>query len=391
MKSASLNIAIVGGGIGGLAAALALRQAGFQATVYERAPVITEVGAGLGVWANAMQVLDTLGIGARLRATGQPVESAGIYSCTGRPLSVNDLTVLTDEIGRPSFVMHRADLQWELLAALPDEAVVRGVRCQGYRVLANGQVEVNFDGIAPAVADLVIGADGFNSVIRSQLCGPTPVRYSGQTCYRGVVNAPVPQPGLLAEIQGPGRRLGHCPLGPNRMYWWACVNVPAGMRGWPALSGAQLAERFEGWPFGLANYIAASPAGSILRNDLCDRPPLTSWSRGAVTLLGDAAHPMLPNLGQGACTAIEDAAVLARCLRDEASLADALAAYEAERIPRTSRMVKLAWQFGHLARWSHPAAVRLRETIFRLTPGTMMQNELRWQLAYNAGCPALSS
>jgi 2-polyprenyl-6-methoxyphenol hydroxylase-like FAD-dependent oxidoreductase len=390
-KSRPLAIAIIGGGIGGLAAALALRRHGFNAVVYERAPDIREVGAGLGVWANALRVLDQLGVGAQLRALGQPVEAAGIFSHRGEALSVSDLTELSREVGAPSFVLHRGDLQRELRAALPAEAIVTWAECRGYRTLANGRVQVQFLNQAPIEADLVIGADGFNSVIRTQLCGPTPVRYSGQTCYRGVVRMPVDRPGLLAEIQGPGRRLGHCPLGPDRMYWWACINAPRGEGHVPVVAKAQLTQLFRDWPFGLPDFIAATPADQILRNDLCDRPPLTRWSRGHVTLLGDAAHPMLPNLGQGACTAIEDAAVLAQCLLQDSNIEDALIRYEAERIPRTTRMVELSWNFGRLARLSQPAAVRLREWALRLTPASLMQKELRWQLGYNAVLPASPS
>lgn len=385
MKSRPRNIAIIGGGIGGLAAALTLRRAGFNATVYERAPEIREVGAGLGLWANAMRVLDQLGVGRHLRARSQPVETVGIFAADGRPLSVADMTALTAEIGAPSFVVHRADLQRELRAALPAEAIVTWAECRGYRSLPNGRVEVQFNTRDSVEADLVIGADGFNSIIRNQLIGPTPVRYSGQTCYRGIVRAPVLQPGLLAEIQGPGRRLGHCPLGPDRMYWWACINAPRGEGHMPVVAKAQLLSYFRGWPLGLSHYIAETPAETILRNDLCDRPPLASWSRGAVTLLGDAAHPMLPNLGQGACTAIEDAAVLAHCLATEPDTATALARYEAERIPRTTRMVELSWRFGRAARWNQASAVRLREWFLKLAPSSVLRRELRWQLDYHTG------
>ncbi|HVU25439.1 MAG TPA: FAD-dependent monooxygenase [Opitutus sp.] len=384
-----LRVAIIGGGIGGLAAAHAFLRIGATVRVFERAPAIREVGAGLGVWTNAVRVLEAFGLGDRLRAVAQPVSSAGIFAADGRPLSVNDVSALTAELGAPSYVMHRADLQALLLAGLPKDVVVTDAACQGFRE-AHGGVIVDFAHAHSFVADLVIGADGFNSVIRHALWGDTPVRYSGQVCYRGVVPIQVARPGLLAEIQGRGIRMGHCPISASRMYWWACCNAARHEpEDAPGLK-ARLLELFRHFPLQMPDAIAATAPEMILHNELCDRPPLTRWSSGRVTLLGDAAHPMLPNLGQGACTAIEDAAFLARAVAQSPDLPAALAAYEAGRIPRTTRMVNLSWRFGHLVRWTNPLAVTLRESLFRLTPASAMQREFRRQLDYDAGARELA-
>ncbi len=383
-----LRVAIVGGGIGGLTAAIAFRRIGADVQVFERAPEIKEIGAGVGVWGNAVRVLDDLDVGAPLRSFALPVTTASIYSARGRALSVTDVSELTQQLGVPSFVMHRADLQATLLKALPAGIVTSGAECVRLEQAQCGAV-LHFANRGPFDADLVIGADGFNSVIRRELWGETPVRYSGQTCYRGVVAMRVKRPGLLAEIQGRGIRMGHCPISAEKMYWWACHNAAHHEPEGPLGAKEKLLRLFREFPFQLGDAIAATATDAIIRTDLCDRPPLARWSRGASTLLGDAAHPMVPNLGQGACTAIEDAAVLARCVASEPTLALALARYEAERIPRTTRMVQLAWRFGHVARWSNPITVSLREALFRLTPDAAMRKEFLWQLDYDAGVAEL--
>lgn len=388
MKTTQLRVAVIGGGIGGLTTALALRRVGAEVRVFERAPEIKEAGAGLGVWANAVRVLDALGVGATLRRAGRPIVTAGIYSDEGRPLCITDVAALSAGLGTPSFVLHRADLLGALLAALPFDTVVTGAEVTGIDE-RSGEALVHFADGETYAADLVVGADGFSSVVRRHLWGDTPTRYSGQTCYRGVVRMPVARPGLLAEIQGRGRRLGHCPITRDRMYWFACHNAPRKSPEDPRGAKTKLLELFRDWPFELAQAIAATPEYAILRNDLCDRVPLTRWSRGRVTLLGDAAHPMLPNLGQGACTAIEDAAILARSLLEGRNLPEALIRYEAERIPRTTRLVELSWRFGVAARWSNPLLVAARNAMLRFVPESALHAEFLRQLDYDAGIDRL--
>ena len=389
VNTKGLRVAVIGGGIGGLTAAIALRRVGAEVRVYERAPAIKEVGAGLSVWANAVRVLDALGVGDRLRSRAEPMTVLGLYSADGRRLSMADIAARTAKRGTPSFLMHRAELQGALLESLPDGVVVTGAECASVAETKEGAA-VQFKDGASAHADVVIGADGFNSVVRRQLWGNTPARYSGQTCYRGVVRMPIARPGLLAEIYGRGVRLGLGPIAPDRMYWFACHNASRDQPEDPRGAKAKLLDLFRGWPMGVADVIAATPDEAILRNDLCDRAPLRRWNRGPVTLLGDAAHPMTPNLGQGACAAIEDAAVLARCVREEADIASALKRYGAARIPRTTRLAELSARFGRWACWSHPAMVGLRSTLLRWAPAPLMRRELDWQYDFDAGAGALA-
>ena len=194
-----------------------------------------------------------------------------------------------------------------------------------------------------------------------------------------------PNPRELREIHGKGQRGSVCPVDTQQSYWWAAFNAPLNEIIPPERRKALLLERYAGWPFGLPEAIAATPDGAILQNDLVDRPPARQYARGRVVLVGDAAHPTTPNLGQGANMAIDDAIVLARALRDADSLATALARYERERLERTRLIVKRSWSFGRPFRWTSRGAVKLRETLIRHTPARVTTELLRWQILESVG------
>jgi 2-polyprenyl-6-methoxyphenol hydroxylase-like FAD-dependent oxidoreductase len=383
-------VQIIGGGIGGLALAAALARVGLPCHVHERAPALGEVGAGLALWPNAMRALDALGLGDEARARCVPLRSALLASYRGRVLQRLALDALGPAGDAGSHVIHRADLHALLAGAVPPEAVTTGRACTGVYLRIAAGVAHFADGSRAAGA-VIVGADGIHSVVREELWPGTALRYSGQTCYRGVARLPAGyppgvEPHQIVEVHGPGLRCGICPIDEGRVYWWAALNAPAGGVEAPAARGEVLLRAFDGWPFGLPALIAATSPADILRNDLVDRAPLAAWSRGPATLLGDAAHPMLPNLGQGACTALEDAVVLARCLALHGDdVPAAFAAYEAERRPRTRRLVRDSWRMGRPVRWSHPLAVRLRELALRGVPGALARSALARQLGYDPG------
>jgi len=377
------SVIIAGGGIGGLAAGLALHRCGFEVRVVERAPIISEVGAGLAVFSNACRAMAALGEAGKIDRFGTPFHRGIFGRPDGKVLGGIDLRKWGSGF-MPSRIVRRADLQRVLLNAIPPGIVETGAETTG----------VDFETARPTVhladgrrlsADLVVGADGFRSVVRKALWGETPVRYSGQTCFRAIANFSARETGWLGEIQGKGIRFGPCPIDAMRTYWWAAMNAPQGDRDDPIKRRDLLMARYAGWGFEIPEMIAAASPDSILRDDLVDRPPLPRWSRGAVTLLGDAAHPMLPNLGQGACSAIEDGVVLARCLRNASTIPQALMAYETERIPRTTRLTSKSWQFGIMARWTNPLLIRLRELAFATTPDFVLRREFSWQVEYDAG------
>jgi 2-polyprenyl-6-methoxyphenol hydroxylase-like FAD-dependent oxidoreductase len=189
--------------------------------------------------------------------------------------------------------------------------------------------------------------------------------------------------GAAAETWGCGARFGLVPMSDDRVYWYATRNAPADERETEPRK-RELLRLFRGWPRPIEAVIGATDDAAILRNDICDRAPLSRWTHGRVTLLGDAAHPMTPNLGQGACQAIEDTVVLARCLVETDDVATALTAYEARRRDRTARIVTESWRLGRVAQWQHPLACRLRDALVRRVPVSVQLKRLQWIVGHRA-------
>ena len=342
------EIVIIGAGIGVLAIAAACERTGMPCRVVERAPALHEVGAGLGLWASAIRALRTLGVDTEIWPAASELVKAEVCSWRGKVLARNDFGQYAREFGAPSRVVHRAELHAAIAARVDPSRIQLGATVRSLRAHATG-VEVELTTGEVLQARLLVGADGLHSVVRAHLFGARAPDYAGETCYRGVADIAPPQLQTIREVQGPAQRGAVCVLGRERVYWWAAMPAPEGEVDDPMRRRDFLLERFAGWPFGIVEAIAATRPDAVLRNDLYDRPPLPFWSRGRITLLGDAAHPTTPNLGQGACMAIEDAVVLARSLRQHDGHATAFAAYEAERRARTSKIVGLSRRFGELA------------------------------------------
>ena len=377
-------VVIVGGGIGGLSAALALVRVGVPVRVFEQAPELAEVGAGIGLWTNAVRALDHLGVGDAIRRVSTALSVGEFCNPQGDVLSGFDLgALLPDMPGAAVRIIHRAGLQGALADALPPGVLTTGAVCTGVTQDADG-VTVTFDGDDPVRASLLIGADGIDSAVRAALHGKGKKRYSGQTAYRGIAEVPPPEPGVVREIQGPGMRAAVCPIDATRVYWWTAENAPEGQQDKPEERRAYLLDRFRGWPGGLPELIAATTS-PILRNDLVDRAPLDAWTVGRVTLLGDAAHPMLPNLGQGACSAIEDGVVLGQSIAAEGVTPAALQRYERARMARTTRFVKDSWVFGIPVLWKRAPAVFVREWLLKLTPESIFARTVRSQIGFDVG------
>ena len=361
---------IIGAGIGGLSTAIGLRRAGFEVEVYERAEQIGEVGAGITLWPNAIKALTQLGLGEQIRAISVFEGQGGIRTWRGAPLTSASTVDIERAFGAPTLAMHRAELHNVLLRAFGAGQVQLGAQCSGFE--QDGEsVTALFAGGQRAEGDLLVGADGIRSVVRAQLHGAEPPRYAGYTAWRGVV--PFDRSRLLpGESWGAGERFGQVPLSDNRVYWFATANLPAGGHS-PDGEKAELLRRFQGWHDPIPALIEATPAATILRNDIYDRPPLRGWGKGRVTLLGDAAHPMTPNLGQGACQAIEDAVVLMKQLRAGRDVAEALRAYEQQREDRTAMLVTQSRRIGEVGQWQGPLSVGVRDLLMK-TLGTRLQD-----------------
>ncbi len=363
----SLRAIIIGSGIAGLSAAIGLRRVGIDVTVYERAPVLTEVGAGISLWANALTALAHLGALEPVRAATQRAGTTEFRTNEGRRVAASfDIETLEARAGVAPLVamIHRADLVSALAGCLPADVARYGFECVGVDVDTD-QPRVRFRNGHADEADVVIGADGIRSAVRAALFGPQEPRYAGYTCWRGICDRPASvENGYIAEWWGHGKRVGITTLPDDRVYWWATNNEP--ICGHVRDERAYLLELFRDWADPVPALLARTPADKMVRNDIIDRAPEIAWSRGRVGLIGDAAHPTTPNFGQGGCMAIEDAVVLARCLQKDADPAQALLAFVDERYPRTSRITNESWQFGRVGQWENRAACWLRDRMLRI-------------------------
>ncbi|TJZ54190.1 FAD-dependent oxidoreductase [Streptomyces piniterrae] len=359
---------VVGGGIGGLAAAIGLRLIGWEVTVVERAPVLADAGAGISLHANGVRALDVLGVGEAVRAAARPQYTGGTRVPGGGWLARMDGTTLERELGTPIVGIPRAVLHRLLRAALPSECLVVGaeVTSVGRSDPSRVQVPLNHTVLE---TDLVVAADGVGSRLRAQLFPehPGPV-YSGSTVLRAITERPVEMDGDFELTWGRGAEFGHIAFADGRIEWHAVLNSPPGVRHADAL--AAMRRRFGDWHAPIPALLDATRPDAVLHHDIHElATPLPAFVAGRIALLGDAAHAMTPNLGQGACQALEDAAVLAAALATEPTVESALARYDAERRPRSQSVARAARQAGRMGQQlTHPLAVALRNTALRIAP-----------------------
>jgi 2-polyprenyl-6-methoxyphenol hydroxylase-like FAD-dependent oxidoreductase len=362
-----MRVVIVGSGIAGLSLAVALRRVGVEVAVYERAAELTEVGAGISLWANALRALDYIGAGAAVRSAALPMTRSEFRVRSGRRVAA---AYRAEDFERrhdfsPFIAMiHRADLVAALAGCLPVGVARYGFECTGVENVAL-RPQVLFRNGHTDEADVVVGADGIRSAVRASLFGTEEPRYSGYTCWRGIGPRPASlEPGYGGEWWGRGRRVGLTTLPGDRVYWWATRNEPAG--GHNVDEREYLASEFRDWAEPVPELIASTLPDHVLRNDIVDRPPSPRWAKGRAVLVGDAAHATTPNLGQGGCMAIEDAVILARHLASGATTEAALAGFVAERFRRTAAVTSESWRFGRIGQKEGRLACALRDRLFGL-------------------------
>lgn len=369
-----MKVLIVGGGIGGLSAALALRREGVEAEVFEQAPALLEVGAAIAVWPNAMRVLQRLGVADAVLARAGQFRRVRWMSQDGTVLNHSTFP----ETGAAAVALHRADLQGALVGALPPESVHLGKTFVSFREVKD-EVRVSFDDRSKVWCEVLVGADGLHSRLREQLFYEGPPVYRGYTVWRGITRLehPALSTDTAVEVFGRGKRFGIGPVGLGRTGWWATANEPSGVGEPPSERREKLLRLFGGWCAPVTELIEATESEAIIRSPTYDRPPCARWGERQLTLLGDAAHPTTPNFGQGGCMAIEDAAVLARYLGGSDYTHRALRAYEARRRARTARITRYSRLYGAVGQWQNAAAVRLRASLLSAVPESLLRRLLR--------------
>jgi 2-polyprenyl-6-methoxyphenol hydroxylase-like FAD-dependent oxidoreductase len=376
---ASKKAIIIGGGIGGVTAAIALKQAGLDVTVYERAEELREVGSGLPLWTNALRTLHVLGLTGELEKLGVQVTSVRVSTWKGDTLADTRNDKYLKKLGTITIVVHRAELLALLLKTLGEDNVQLGMTCIGFSQDASG-VTTQFSNGQEVRGDILIGADGIHSVIRTQLFGLIKPKYVGYTCWRGLAHTP--RTGLETWAWGKGCQFGITPMSQERAYWFVQKYAPEGEEDKPGGRKDGILELFHDWHDPIPAVIEATAETDILRNDIYELQHLHQWSNGHATLLGDAAHAMTPNLGMGACQAIEDAVALADCLKDTTNIAAALKNYEKRRVTRVNRITRLAHFIGQAVQWDNPILSVPRNIIIKITPVNMATKQFMWLFDY---------
>jgi 2-polyprenyl-6-methoxyphenol hydroxylase-like FAD-dependent oxidoreductase len=338
------QILVIGAGITGLATAVALHRRGHDVTVIEER-TDTSSGAGISIWPNALAALDEIGLGGAVREAGGRVTAGALRWRDGSWLRHPARERLVKALGEPLVVIRRSALTKVLTDALADGTVHTGLSARELVATADG-VRITLSDSTTREAAAVIGADGTRSVVARHLNGALADHYVGYTAWRGVAAYAI-DPDVAGEVLGPGVEFGHVPLGADRTYWFATERVAEG-QACPQGELDYLMARFASWADPIPAVLAATDPDDVLRNDLYDRDQARQWSRGPVVVVGDAAHPMRPHLGQGGCQGLEDAAVLARFVDGDGDLAAAFARFAAFRRPRVRALVRESKAVGQL-------------------------------------------
>lgn len=378
---------IVGGGIGGLCAAVALQKKGIEVLVFEQAPELKEVGAGLSIAPNGMQVLKRLELVEEIISKGITIDSASITDSRGKSISTVDNTVFKRKFGYAPVAIHRFTLQHILLKQLPEHQVLAGKKFARYQETENG-IEAHFEDGSVYQGDFLIGADGIKSGVRKQLLGEVQLRYSGQTCWRGIAEMTLPtdEKNTFQEIwmNRAGLRSAYVQINDHQVYWYVTICSAPGGHEESDKTKTYLKELTKDVASRIHEVIDHTNDTLIIRNDLNDFLPMETWSKGKVVLIGDAAHATTPNLGQGANQAMESAYYLAECLAGSLGIQAAFRQYQNTRKPKAHLVTKRSWQFGKISNFSSPFMMALVKTLVRYSPksATLKEFEKIYKLNY---------
>jgi 2-polyprenyl-6-methoxyphenol hydroxylase-like FAD-dependent oxidoreductase len=373
VKERDPRILIVGGGVAGLALAAGLGRIGLSCELVEQTPRWAPVGAGIVLGVNAMRVLEGLGLAKALARRGYVLGEMVVTDASDRVLAHTDLTHLAARLG-PSIALHRAALHEVLLSASPALPLRMGTTVDNLDP-AEDCVRVRLDDGSEGDYHLVVGADGLHSRVRALVFGDVPLSYSGYTCWRMVVERPA---GLqrAQEMWGRGTRFGVVPIDERRVYCFAVANAPAETPDPPEGRVQRFRKRFAQFGGPVPEVLRQiERAEQLVHNDLCEvihRP----WHRDRVVLVGDAAHAMTPNMGQGAAMALEDTAVLCELLAAGRSVGETLALWAGRRQARVAWVQNQSRRIGRVGQWQNPLACALRNLLVRVTPDRAAQRAL---------------
>lgn len=373
------RFAIVGAGIGGLTLAIAMQKKGYNVSVFENAPSLKPLGAGLALAANAVKGFAEIGIADAVLSAGSVLKTLFIKDEKGRILAETDSEVISRKFNTVNnFTIHRADLHEVLLQHFVGN-VNLGKGCVDF-VQTPKSIKLIFQDGSTHDTDYVIACDGIHSIFRKKLLPESKLRYAGYTCWRAVIdNVPaLVDMQVTSETWGRGSRFGIAPLTNGRLYWFACLNAKENdpvMRNYRV---KDLLNHFGGFHSPIREILEHTRDEQLIWNDIVDVDPIKKFSFGNIVLMGDAAHATTPNMGQGACLAIEDAVILGNTIADSRSVEEALVAFEQKRISRTTLVVNDSWKLGRIAQLENPLLMKLRNLLLRLAPQSVAEKQIKF-------------
>lgn len=373
---------IIGAGIGGLGTAIALRKIGMDVKVFESKQEVRFAGAGLGIGANAVRALQQLDVGDQILRAGKALDELRILTPAGKILQRTETAAISHKYGPDNVTIERGVLLELLMSALgPEQVVHTGRTCRRFEQNDSG-VKVWFEDGSTEEGDLLVAADGVHSNIREALLPNAKPRYAGYTCWRAVVQAEPDllhyNPNVFIETWGRRGRFGLVPLSNNRIYWFACLNAKAPDSPIRTYSTRDLMKIFEGYHEPIPQILAQTSDHHMLQHDIYDLSPISRFAFGRVVLLGDAAHAMTPNMGQGAGQSVEDAVILASHLKQSPVIEEALVRYERERIGRTGQITRMSDRIGKVAQLHGHVSSALRDALFPLIPPRILEKQLKY-------------
>jgi len=370
------RILIIGGGIAGLTTALALQKMNLDFIVLEAVPEIKAVGAGISLAGNAMRALTKLGVDEEVKRRGHLISSMIIEDDKGKRISIMDAEKLSREYGLDNVAIHRADLHQVLLTSIDTNRIVTGKKAIDFSEEPGG-ITIFFDDGSKEQGSAAIIADGIHSGLRKKLLPGVSPRYSGYTCWRGVVENRWNIQHHAVETWGSKGRFGYVPIGNNKVYWFACKNAPIKDEMMSLFRISDLVDNFKSYTYPIPEILKDTSDADLILSDIVDLKPISQYAFNRILLLGDAAHATTPNLGQGACMAMEDALFVAEEInRQPKNIVNAFKSFEQKRVPRAQYIVNTSFRLGKLAQWENPVLTKFRNMLFRLIPDWVNEKQV---------------
>ncbi|AZA89512.1 3-hydroxybenzoate 6-hydroxylase 1 [Chryseobacterium nakagawai] len=346
------TISIIGAGIGGLTLGNVLKQNGYDFTIYEAAPEIKPVGAGIMMAVNAMQVFDQLGLKEKIENAGNKIHRITIVNESLRPISKTEILDLEHQYNSCNVAIHRAELQRILAQNLDQRSIQLNHSLQ--KIEKKENYILNFQNGTQQESKIVFGADGIKSNIRAQIMKTGTIRSTGQKCWRGLLDFDLPEKfhQEALEIWGKGKRFGFVKISDKKVYWYACINEKSFGR------YSELKDIFGDFDSLAIKLIEATSKENIICNEITDLTPISKWYSENLCLIGDAAHATTPNMGQGACQAIEDAYIIGKLLEKSKDFNSIFEEFQKIRRKKVDYIVKTSRSIGKISQWEHGNSLR---------------------------------